>query len=168
MEARRAKLRKEPLGQDAARPADPTREIDVAAGAVVRYTSEDPDYPVDHIFDRMDGPNGTRWLAAVADAPQTLLIEFDRPRSLSRIRYEVVETDAERTQEVRIEASRDGGETYEQVNVQSYNFSPRGSTFQVEDLAVQLAGVSHLKLTIVPNKQGSGRAALTSLRLFGA
>ena len=72
----------------------------------------------------------------------------------------------ERTQEVRVEVSDDGGRTYRQIFVQEYNFSPRGATYQREEQRFDLHRVSHLHLTIVPNKSGSGTASLTSLRLF--
>ena len=166
MEAQRPKVRKQLIGSDPGALSTMPGEIDLAADALLRYTSEHPDHPVENILDRQDGPNGTRWEAATVDSPQTLVIEFDRPRSISRLHYEVAEPAAERTQEIRIEASMDAGNSYQQVLAQDYNFSPRGASFQVEDLRVNLSQVTHLRLTIVPNKQGSGRATLTSLRLF--
>ena len=72
----------------------------------------------------------------------------------------------ERTQEVRVEASDDGGRTYRQILVQEYNFSPRAATFQREEQRFNLHRVTHLRLTIVPNKNGSCAASLTALRLF--
>jgi hypothetical protein len=42
-------------------------------------------------------------------------------------------------------------------SMQDYTFSPQGATFQHEDLRLDLAAMTHLKLTIVPNKPGSGR-----------
>jgi hypothetical protein len=65
-----------------------------------------------------------------------------------------------------VEVSDDGGRAYRQILVQEYNFSPRGATFEREDLHFDLSGVTHLRLTIVPNKNGSGAARLTTLRLF--
>ena len=76
------------------------------------------------------------------------------------------ETMRERTQEVRVEVSEDGGRSYRQILVQEYNFSPGGATYQREDQRVNLRQVTHLRLTIVPNKSGSGTATLTTLRLF--
>jgi hypothetical protein len=93
-------------------------------------------------------------------------VEFDQPRAISRLVYEVEETMRERTQEVRVEASDDGGRTYRQILVQDYNFSPRGAIFQREDQRFDLRQVTHLRVTIVPNKSGSGSATLTALRLF--
>jgi hypothetical protein len=80
--------------------------------------------------------------------------------------YEVEEAMRERTQEVRVEVSEDGGRTYRQILVQEYTFSPRGATYQREDQRFNLPQASRLRLTIVPNKNGSGTATLTVLRLF--
>jgi hypothetical protein len=49
------------------------------------------------------------------------------------------------------------------VLAQDYTFSPHGATFQHEDLRLDLPAVTHLRLTIVPNKGGQGVATLTSL-----
>ena len=87
-------------------------------------------------------------------------------RESSGLVYEVEETTRERTQEVRVEASEDGGQSYRQILVQEYNFSPGGATYQREEQRFNLRRVTHLRLTIVPNKSGSGTATLTALRLF--
>ena len=87
-------------------------------------------------------------------------------RSISRLVYEVEEAMRERTQEVRVEVSEDGGRTYRQILVQEYTFSPGGATYQREDQRFNLPQTSRLRLTIVPNKNGSGTATLTLLRLF--
>jgi hypothetical protein len=64
------------------------------------------------------------------------------------------------------ETSEDGGQSYRQILVQEYNFSPGGATYQREEQRFNLRQVTHLRLTIVPNKSGSGTATLTALRLF--
>ena len=91
---------------------------------------------------------------------------FDRPQSVTRLVYEGEETERERTQEVHVEASTDAGRSYRSVLVQEYTFSPRGSTFQREDIRFDLHNLTQLRLTVVPNKRGSGVATLTSLRLY--
>jgi hypothetical protein len=93
-------------------------------------------------------------------------VPSSRRRMTGALVYEVEETMRERTQEVRVEASDDGGRTYRQILIQEYNFSPRGATFQREDQRVDLRQVTHLRLAVVPNKSGSGPATLTTLRLF--
>jgi hypothetical protein len=97
---------------------------------------------------------------------EQIVVEFDQPQTISRLVYEVEEAVRERTQEVRVEVSEDGGRTYRQILVQEYSFSPGGATYQREEQRLNLHQVSHLRLTIVPSKNGSGTATLTSLRLF--
>ena len=79
--------------------------------------------------------------------------------------YEVEECRQERTQEVRVEVSSDHGRSYRQVLVQEYTFSPQGAIFQHEELRLELPTITHLSLTVVPNKSGSGVATFTALRL---
>jgi hypothetical protein len=160
-------LRKRPLDEHSSRGqrSDPD-EIDISACATVAYSSEVPAHPVEHLFDTSQGRGGTRWLSGRADFPEQLQIEFDQPQSIRRLLFEAEERGRARTQEVRVEVSTDGGNTYRQILVQEYTFSPEGATFQREDLRFELDGVTHLWLTIVPNKNGSGMASLTSLRLF--
>jgi hypothetical protein len=105
-------------------------------------------------------------MSARPDTIEHIVVEFDQPQTISRLVYEVEELTRERTQEIRIEVSEDGGRTYRQILIQEYNFSPRGATYQREEQRLNLQGVTHLRLTTVPNKNGSGTAALTALRLF--
>jgi len=159
-----SRLRKRPLEDDAAtRAAD---EIDIAGCATIAYSSEDPAHPIEHMLDGRSGPGATRWISARPDAIEHIVVEFDQPQAISRLVYEVEEAMRERTQEVRVEVSEDGGRTYRQILVQEYTFSPRGATYQREDQRFNLPQASRLRLTIVPNKNGSGTATLTILRLF--
>ena len=105
-------------------------------------------------------------MSARADTIEHIVLEFDRPQTISRLVYEVEEATRERTQEVRVEVSEDGARTYRQILVQEYNFSPRGASYQREEQRLDLDRVTHLRLTIVPNKNGSGTANSTALRLF--
>ena len=100
------------------------------------------------------------------DTIEHMIVEFDQPQAISRLVYEVEEAEREGTQEVRVEASKDGGRTYRQILVQEFVFSPGGATYQREEQRFNLRQVSHLRLTIFPNKNGSGTATLTALRLF--
>jgi hypothetical protein len=140
-------------------PGPPARSTSPAA------SSEDPAHPVEHMLDGRSGPGATRWISARPDT-EHIVIEFDRPQTISRLVYEVEETMRERTQEVRVEVSEDGGRSYRQILVQEYNFSPGGATYQREEQRFNLRQVTHLRLTIVPNKSGSGTATLTALLLF--
>jgi F5/8 type C domain-containing protein len=160
------RLRKRPLEADAAASGRAANEIDIAGRATVSYSSEDPAHPVEHLLDGRSRPGTTRWMSARFDTIEHLVVEFDQPQTISRLIYEVEEATRERTQQVRVEISEDGARTYRQILVQEYNFSPRGATYQREEQRFDLHGVTHLRLTIVPNKSGSGTATLTALRLF--
>jgi hypothetical protein len=119
-------------------------EIDIAGCATIAYSSEDPAHPVEHMLDGRCGPLGMRWIGARPDTTEHIVIEFDRPQTISRLVYEVDETMRERTQD----------------------FSPAGATYQREEHRFNLRQVTHLRLTIVPNKSGSGTATLATLHLF--
>jgi hypothetical protein len=147
-------------------PPESLGEIDIASRATLAYSSEDPDHPLEHLIDRHFGRGATRWASGRQDATERIVLEFDHSQPISRLVYEVEECRRERTQEVRVEISTDQGRTYRQVLVQEYTFSPEGATFQHEELRLDLPAITHLSLTIVPNKGGSGVATLTSLRLF--
>jgi F5/8 type C domain len=141
-------------------------EIQVASNATIHYSSEDPANPIENLFDGASGPGATRWQGAKHDMTQEVLLEFDQAQHISRLIYDVEEQERERTQEVRMEFSSDGGKSYRTGFIQEYTFSPHGSTYQREDLRFELCEVTHLRLIVAPNKRGSGTATLTSLRLF--
>ena len=124
-----SRLRKRPLGAEGAANAGAAGEIDIAGCATLAYSSEQPDHPVEHLLDGNSGPGATRWISARPDTTEHILVEFDRPQAISRLGYEVEEAERERTQEVRVAVSEDGGRTYRQILVQEYNFSPRGATY---------------------------------------
>jgi hypothetical protein len=159
-------LRKRQLTSDQAALAGTAGEIDIASCATIAYSSENPAHPVEHLLDGRSGPGATCWISDRPDVAEQIVVEFDPPQAISRLRYEVEEAVRERTQEVRVEVSEDGGRTYRQLLVQEYTFSPGGATYQREEQRLNLLQISHLRLTIVPNKNGSGLATLTSLRLF--
>ena len=165
-DANPSNLRKRQLESDGGTRTRGADEVDMASRAAIAYSSEDPAHPVEHLLDGRSGPGATRWMSARPDVIEQIVVEFDEPQTISRLVYEVEEATRERTQEVRVDVSEDGGRTYRQLLVQEYTFSPRGATYQREEQRLNLHQVSHLRLTIVPNKNGSGTATLTSLRLF--
>jgi hypothetical protein len=159
-------IRKRLISEPGSISSEEPGEIDLASQAMVAYSSEDSAHPVEHLLDGHCGPDATRWASDRPDTTERIVFEFDRPQSISRLAYEVEERSLKRTQEVRVEVSCDHGRSYRQVLVQEYNFSPEGATFQHEELRFDLTEITHLRLTIVPNKSGSGVATLTCLRLF--
>ena len=161
-------LRKHIVKVPPGHPVPPTGEMDIAATATVQVTSEDPTHPIEHVFDRRRGPGGSRWVAA-EPGEQTLILAFDTPQTIHQTIVEVEEPDVNRTQELQLSVSHDGGQTYRELRRQEYTFSPPGTTFEREDWAVLAEGVTHLQLWMKPDKGGKPcRATLTSLVLKSA
>ena len=112
---------------DAATSTRAADETDIAGSATVAYSSENTSHPVELLLDGRSGPGARRWISARPDTIEHMIVEFDQPQAISRLVYEVEEAERERTQEVRVEASEDGGRTYRQILVQEFTFSPGGS-----------------------------------------
>ena len=159
-------LRKQIIGVPPATAALVSGRIDVASVATVLVTSEYPEHPIDHAFDALPGPGGTRWVAG-EPGEQLLILAFDAPQAIGRVILEVEEREVARTQEIQLAGSCDGGLTYRELVRQEYNFSPPGTTFEREDWAVAAEGVTHLRLVIRPDKGGKPcRATITTLALW--
>src|SRR5438045_860282 len=96
--------------------------------ATVEVTSEDPRFPIESVF------TGTTpgWRAGHAGDQQIRLI-FDEPISVRRIQLRFEEPAAKRTQELVLRWSRAQGGPSTEIIRQQWNFSPDGSTTEVED-----------------------------------
>lgn len=134
--------------------------LDLGRLARVEVSSEDPAHPVEDAL----RAGGSGWRAGTP-GPQTLRLRFAEPQGLRRIHLQFEETEHERRQEFLLRWSADG-KRFREIVRQQWNFSPRGSTSEVEDYAVALAGVSVLELCIVPDASGGdARASIAELRL---
>ena len=131
------------------------RWLDLAQIATVEVTSEDPHFPIESVF--TDG--GPGWRAAQTGEQQLRLI-FDEPVSVRRIQLRFHESENERAQEFTLCWSAAQGGTSTEIVRQQWNFSPAGSTTELEDYMVSLEAVSVLELTIRPNT-GSNSATAT-------
>jgi hypothetical protein len=132
---------------------------DLAQVATVEVTSEDSRFPVESVF--AGGASG--WRAGESGEQQIRLI-FDEPVSVRRIRLRFEEQATERTQEFVLRWSAAQGGTSTEIVRQQWNFSPHGSTTEVEDYAVELENVSVLELAIRPDVGKSD--AIASLAAF--
>jgi hypothetical protein len=130
--------------------------------AQVELTSEDPSHPVE---DALISRSSTGWQAADPGV-QSIRLLFHQPQRLRRIRLRFDEPQAGRTQEFALRWSPDGGRSFRDLVRQQYTFSPEGSTTEVEDLNVDLASVTALELTIIPDQgRGEARASLAEWRV---
>ena len=132
--------------------------IDLETEAAVEVTSENPDRPVESALALLGGRSG--WQAG-EPGPQTIRVVFVRPQNISRLKLRFVETENERTQEFRLRWTSGEGEPLRDVVRQQWNFSPQGSTNEVEDYRLNLKGAVALELNINPDV--SGREVFASL-----
>ncbi|WP_447983333.1 discoidin domain-containing protein [Nitrospira sp. Nam74] len=141
------------------------QEISIADVATVLVTSELSDHPIDHMCDGQRGPGSTRWIAEQS-GDQTIVLAFDTARTIETVSLEIEEREVSRTQELTLAVSRDGGQTYQEVLRQEFNFSPSGATFEHEKWRLGAEGITNLRVWIRPDKGGKPcRASITSLVL---
>ena len=93
-------------------------------------------------------------------------IIFEEPLSLRRILLMFNEEEHARTQEFVLRWLPEGEGIARDIMRQQYNFSPPGTTREIEDHRVELNGVTALELRIVPDISGGGAcASLAQMRL---
>src|SRR5215469_17548586 len=134
--------------------------LDVESKAAVEITSEDPTRPIESAF-RLGKQAGWR---AADPGPQVIRLHFNQPQRISHVRLKFTERERERTQEFVLRWAQDGGRPFEEIVRQQWNFSPQGSTEELEDYRVNLNGASVLELKINPDV--SGRKAFASIDEF--
>ena len=125
--------------------------LDLDRLAVVEFTSEDKDYPVESAL----GAEEMRGWRAAASGPQTIRLIFDKPQKAY-------------THRARLRRNRDRAHPRVRLamvwgwrTLVSRNCAPA-----LEDYRVELSNVTVLELTIVPDiSRGSARASPKSLRL---
>ena len=121
--------------------------LDLEQIATVEVTSEDPGFPIEYAFGSNDGPG---WRASQGGEQQIRII-FDKPVSVHRMELRFHEADCERTQEFILRWSSESGGSATEIVRQQWNFSPTGSTNEIEHFAVDLDAVSVLELAIRPD-----------------
>lgn len=136
--------------------------LDIEKLAMVEVTSEDAEFPIESALlpDKASG-----WRAS-GPGKQIIRLLFDNPRRLQWIRLNFEELEIERTQEYILRWSPDGGQSYQEIIRQQWNFSPEGSTNEVEDYQIELPAVTILELSINPDiSKKNAFASLEELRL---
>ncbi|MGA7521933.1 MAG: hypothetical protein WBW84_05595 [Acidobacteriaceae bacterium] len=132
--------------------------LDLEHIASAELSSEDPAHPFENALrDRDDGG----WRAA-SPGPQVIHLRFDEPRPLRRIRLEFCEH-GQRSQEFCLSAI-DAASQRRLIARQQWNFSPGGSTIEVEDYSVNLLEIAALELEIDPGRHD--RLAVATLQSF--
>ena len=136
--------------------------LNVEGLAEVEITSEDAAHPIESAL--LPG-RASGWRAA-GPGKQTIRLLFTYPQRLRRIWLSFVEARTERTQEYVVRWSADGGQSFQEIVRQQWNFSPQGATCETEDHHVELPAVTVLELSIIPDiSGGKAFASLAQLRL---
>jgi len=131
--------------------------LNVEGLAEVEITSENAAHPIESAL--LPG-RASGWRAA-GPGEQTIRLIFAHSQRLRRIWLSFVETRTERTQEYVLRWSPDGGQSFQEIVRQQWNFSPQGATCETEDHHIELPAVTVLELNIIPDT--SGRHAFASL-----
>jgi hypothetical protein len=143
-------------------PAANKHWLDLEDLALTEVSSEDAAHPIESALMLDNGPG---WRAA-EPGKQTVRLVFDKPQKVHNIHLLFREDERERTHEFVLRWSPDSGHTYREIVRQQFNFSPHGSTQEVEDYDVELNGMTALELIIVPDVSGgTARASVAELRL---
>ena len=130
--------------------------------AEIEVTSEDAAHPIESA---LLPTAGSGWRAG-QPGQQTVRLLFNEPQRIRRMRLVFQENEQERTQQFVLRWSSDGGHSYREIVRQQYNFSPPGTTTELEDLNVEIDGLTTLELDIIPNiSGGTACASLNQLRL---
>ena len=120
--------------------------LDIENLAVVEVTSEAEGFPIESAL----LPGKVSGWRASDPGKQIIRLVFDNPQQLQWIRLNFEETNIERTQEYVLSWS-DGCQPYQEIIRQQWNFSPDGTTSEIEDHQVKLPAVTILELSINPD-----------------
>lgn len=159
-------MQKEIVGHTAVagKPHEPAEWLDLESVARVEITSEDEGFPIENALSLNPECNECGWRASSA-GPQTIALVFTVPTHLRRIFAKFMEHAEERSQEFVLRYST-ATEKNREIVRQQWNFSPTGSSQEVEDYMVDLNAVTRLELVIDPDRgRGVRHAALNALRV---
>lgn len=131
--------------------------LDLERIAVVEVTSEDNAFPVEAAL----LPGHEHGWRASAPGKQVVRLRFDEPQSVRYIKLYFREPGSARTQEFALRWSSDGGDSFQEIVRQQWNFSPSGAQDEVEEYTVDLQAVTDIELSIDPDI--SDETAIASL-----
>jgi hypothetical protein len=136
--------------------------LDLESLSEVEITSEDNGFPIEGAL----LPNSSLGWKAGKPGTQTLRLLFNPPQDIRQLQLCFVETEVNRTQEYVLRWSKDHGQTFEEIIRQQWNFSPDGSTVELEAHSIALTAVTVLELIIKPDISGQNViATLNKLRI---
>jgi hypothetical protein len=138
--------------------------FDLESIASVELTAEDATFPIENALSLNSERNEIGWRAR-NPGPQKITLRFDSPQLIRRIFLHFTEYEMERAQEFVLRYSSSKEKDREIVR-QQWNFSPTGSTQEIEDYTVELESVTKFEIIIDPDRgRGASPATLNILRL---
>ena len=132
--------------------------LDLESLATFEISSEDAEYPIEGAL-RDDEKS---WRAA-EDGKQTIRINFNSPKIVSRIALRFEENNVARTQQLILLWRSSRESNWREIVRQQFNFGPPHTTTEREEYNVSLNDVITIELKIVPDINGKGRASLREL-----
>lgn len=136
--------------------------LDLETLAEVEVSSENPDYPIEAAL----LPGLSQGWQAGLPGKQTIRLLFKQPQNIKSLRLEFSETSACRTQEYALRLSQDNNASFHDIVRQRWNFSPDGSTAELETHCLDVSGVTAIELNINPDlNEQSVFATLKQLRI---
>ncbi len=130
--------------------------------ADIEISSEDEFHPIEYALI----PGHSKGWRAAKSGKQTIRLVFSQPQAIREIFLHFFEPDNVRTQEYSLSWSADAGRSFHEIVRQQWNFSPNGSTVEIEEHHVQLDNITVLALDIVPDLNGVSQvASLEQFRL---
>jgi hypothetical protein len=155
-------MRKSRLDSSSEKPKPTAAWLNLDKVAAVAVTSEDPQCPIESALT----PGESSGWRAGSGGEQTIRLIFDLPQRIQRIWLRFVETQTERTQEFSLQWRPDKNGASREIVRQQWNFSPQGTTTEIEDYQVNLDKVGILELKINPDiSRGDSVASLAEWRV---
>jgi hypothetical protein len=141
-------MRKQLIGSVSGSSSEPAESwLNVEEIATAGISSEDPRFPIELAF---NGKEEDGWRAA-EPGQQSVRLVFDKPQDLHRIWLRFSESTVERIQEFSLRWASKVTDRLQDIVRQRWNFSPGGSSVEIEDYKVNLPGVKVLELSIQPD-----------------
>ncbi len=155
-------MRKRVIDIDKKQSSYPDRNwLDLEKLAVVEVSSENESFPIESAL--LPGKE-SGWRSSES-GKQVIRLIFDNPQKLEWIRLNFEEAETERTQEYVLRWSG-GDQSGQDIIRQQWNFSPEGTTSEIEDHQVNLPAVTVLELSINPDiNERNALASIEAMRL---
>jgi hypothetical protein len=148
--------------EQAPKPEDDGDWLDLGVLAMVEVSSENPEHPIESA---LVAGHESGWRAGTPGR-QIIKLCFSPARRITRIQLHFEESSVSRRQEYALRWSPEREQPCRDIVRQQWNFSPDGSTVEIEDHRVDLPSAAVLELIIDPGSEGqSAFASMQRMRI---